>query len=181
MAQAVQTPEQQVYLARLMGFDYTIQYRAGKANGAADALSRLPEPPSGQLYVLTIPNCLFLQELNAELTSNQEFIDRRQQILDEPNQFQEWVVRDTWLLHRGRSWLPPRLKLIPTIIAEFHSTPTGGHMGVMKTLARIRENFVWPSMKRGIHQFVTSCATCQQIKTDHRRAPGLLSPLPISA
>ena len=89
MAQAVQTPKQQVYPARLMGFDYTIQYRAGKANGAADALSRLPEPPSDQLYVLTIPNCLFLQELKAELTSNQEFIDRRQQILDEPNQFQE--------------------------------------------------------------------------------------------
>lgn len=59
MAQAVQTPEQQVYPARLMGFNYTIHYRAGKANLAADALSRLLEPAPGQLLMLTIPNYLF--------------------------------------------------------------------------------------------------------------------------
>ena len=29
MAQAIQTPEQQTYLVRLIGYDYTIQYRAG--------------------------------------------------------------------------------------------------------------------------------------------------------
>jgi len=40
MAQAFQTQEQHSYLARLMGYDYMIQYRAGKTNLAADALSR---------------------------------------------------------------------------------------------------------------------------------------------
>ena len=54
-------------------------------------------------------------------------------------------------------------------------------MGVMKTLARVRENFVWTSMKQDIHHFVTSCAICQQTKTDHRRSPGLLCPLHILA
>ena len=40
MNQAIQTPEQHWYLARLLGFDYVIQYRAGKSNVVADTLSR---------------------------------------------------------------------------------------------------------------------------------------------
>lgn len=60
MAQAIQTHVQQTYLAQLLGYDYTIQYRAGKANAAADALSKRLEPPSGEFFILTIPNCDFL-------------------------------------------------------------------------------------------------------------------------
>ena len=54
-------------------------------------------------------------------------------------------------------------------------------MGIMKTLAHIRENFIWASMKQDVHRDITSCITCQQIKLDHHRPPGLLCPLPISA
>ena len=54
-------------------------------------------------------------------------------------------------------------------------------MGVMKTLARVRENFVWTSMKQNVHHFVTTCLTCQQIKSDNRRSSGLLCPLPVPA
>ena len=39
MTQAVQTPEQHRYLVRLLGFEYSIQYRPGRENGVADALS----------------------------------------------------------------------------------------------------------------------------------------------
>lgn len=181
MAQEVQTPEQQVYLARLMGYDYTIHYCAKKANMAADALSQLPNPPQGQFFVLTIPNCIFLQELKTELSSNQEFVKRRKKIQDEPHNHLDYVLWDNLILQHGRIWLPHGTQLLPTILVELHSTPTGGHMGIMKTLARIRENFVWASMKQDVYRYVTSCTTCQQTKYDHRRPPGLLCPLPIPA
>ena len=42
MNQVIQTPEQQVYLSKLIGYDYSIQYKPGKKNLVADALSRLP-------------------------------------------------------------------------------------------------------------------------------------------
>lgn len=45
MTQPVQTPEQHVYLAKLLGYDYTIQYKAGHNNAVADALSRVQESP----------------------------------------------------------------------------------------------------------------------------------------
>ncbi|MCI13270.1 hypothetical protein A2U01_0034387, partial [Trifolium medium] len=46
LTQVVQTPEQQIYLPKLMGYGYTIHYKTGKTNLVADALSRLPETPS---------------------------------------------------------------------------------------------------------------------------------------
>ena len=79
------------------------------------------------LFLLTVPNYLFLH------------------------------IRDDFILQNGRIWLPKGLHVIPTILAEFHNTPTGGHMGIAKTLGRINENFVWPSMKQDVKLFISSC------------------------
>ena len=40
MEQRVGTPFQQKWVAKLLGFDFTVEYRCGKENRAADALSR---------------------------------------------------------------------------------------------------------------------------------------------
>lgn len=41
MSWVIQTPEQQFYLTKLFGYDYLIQYKSGKSNVMADALSRI--------------------------------------------------------------------------------------------------------------------------------------------
>lgn len=53
LQQCIATPEQQEWLAKLMGYEYEIQYRPGKENHAADALSRRPESPI--LHSLCVP------------------------------------------------------------------------------------------------------------------------------
>lgn len=181
MVQAIQTPEQQIYLARLLGYDYIIQYRTGKSNLTVDALSRRLENSPREFFVLTTPNYIFLQELKANLLTNQELLGYWQKIKDEPHNHLDYVLRHDLILQKGCIWLPHGAHSIPTNLAEFHSMPTGGHMGIMKTLALVGENFVWATMKKDVHQYVTSYITYQQTKYNHRRQPGLLCPLPIPA
>jgi len=52
-----------MYLARLMGYDYQIQYHSGASNKVADALSRLPESNASTFLVLSVPCLTFMEEL----------------------------------------------------------------------------------------------------------------------
>ena len=51
ISQAIQTPEQHRYLAQLLGFDYSIQYRTGKTNVVTDALSQCSELPNASYFI----------------------------------------------------------------------------------------------------------------------------------
>lgn len=62
---------------------------------------------------------------------------------------------------------------------EYHTTPTGDHAGIAKTLARILENFSWPGLQKDVKQFVTNCLDCQVTKYETQKVAGLLCPLPI--
>lgn len=44
MTQVIQTPEQQYYLAKLLGYDYEIQYKSSSSNIVDDSLSRVDKP-----------------------------------------------------------------------------------------------------------------------------------------
>ena len=37
--------------------------------------------------------------------------------------------------------------LINTVLHNLHSSPSGGHLGVTRTISRARERFFWPQMQ----------------------------------
>ncbi|KAH7518588.1 hypothetical protein FEM48_Zijuj09G0187300 [Ziziphus jujuba var. spinosa] len=49
LTQVIQTPEQQQFLRKLMGYQFSIEYKAGKENSATDALSRCHDTNEAQL------------------------------------------------------------------------------------------------------------------------------------
>lgn len=59
--QVIQTPEQQHYLAKLLGYKYTIQYCSSSGNVAIDALSRIASPT--QCLIHSIPHIDFLSDI----------------------------------------------------------------------------------------------------------------------
>ena len=70
LTQTIQTPEQHIYMARLMGYDYEVHYRSDSHNQAADALSRLPETNSSLSLILSVPTLTFMEELHKQLEAN---------------------------------------------------------------------------------------------------------------
>ena len=116
MNQAVQTSEQHRYLARLLGFDYSIQYRTGKKNVVADALSRCPELPNGTYFVLSMPHFIFLEDLSRELQTHREFVTLRDRIQENPAEYPGYVLTPSFVSHQGCIWLPSDCTFIQALI-----------------------------------------------------------------
>ena len=69
--------------------------------------------------------------------------------------------------------LPPTL--VDLVFHFFHVTPIGGHLGVFKTRAKIREYFVWSGMDTDIRVRVKACIECAVAKPAQRTNIGYLS------
>lgn len=80
MCQGVQTPEQQIYLAKLLGYDYCIHYKAGKNNTVADALSRIHDTSVEAFWILSMPHFQFLDDLKMELECCPHFIELQDKV-----------------------------------------------------------------------------------------------------
>jgi hypothetical protein len=179
LSQVIQTPEQHVYLAKLMGYDYTIQFKTGKTNVVADALSCRSDSTSGIILSLTMPNFVFLDQLKQALASSPAFNTLVRDITTSPASLPHHQIHDGLVLYKGRIWLDRTIPFCTTLLEEFHSSPIAGHMGVNKTLARLQANFWWENMKQDVQTFVSQCLICQQVKYDTKKPAGLLQPLPI--
>jgi hypothetical protein len=73
MTHVIQTPEQQFYLAKLLGYSYEIVYKPGAQNKVADALSRV------HCLAITVPHLEFLERFKTQLSNDDEF--------------QQWIVK----------------------------------------------------------------------------------------
>ncbi|GJP62544.1 hypothetical protein CLOP_g19600 [Closterium sp. NIES-67] len=48
-----------------------------------------------------------------------------------------------------------------------------------KTLTGIAKHYYWPHMADDVQKFITSCTTCQRMKSSKQKKAGLLHPLPV--
>ena len=55
--------------------------------------------------------------------------------------------------------------LLSAILKGTHDSPFTGHLGVTRTLDRIRKRFFWPQMRKSIETYIRRCDTCVKRKT----------------
>lgn len=190
----------------LSRFNYRIQYRPGKTNGKADALSRLDRQSkddeeaqrrhqtqvvvkSHNLGLLAdIPlqdgasplDALWDEAYQADTIPNQIL-----KLLDEGARWSRLIslsecTRDgTRLRYQGRLYVPASDALKLYLIREHHDTPSSGHPGRSKTHELITRRFFWPGMRKDIARYVANCHICQRSRTTRHAPFGTLRPLPV--
>ncbi|KAD2804089.1 hypothetical protein E3N88_37466 [Mikania micrantha] len=176
--QKISTPLQQVWLSKLMGYDFEIVYKQGKDNGAADALSRVQSPALMAISLHTLDVSLWLR-----IKNSWELDDQLKEVLLGLQNGGPSSSKYSWngevLFRKGKVIVGKDITLQNDIITLCHSSPMGGHSGIHGTMQRIRSLFYWKGLHKGVQNFVRNCDICQQGKNETIASPGLLQPLPI--
>lgn len=173
LEQKITMPEQQQWLAKLIGYDYEIQYRPGRENAAADALSRRLDSP-------TINN-LFVQQVSIweeiKITAHEDDYMKRLKFMAQSPDTGPYSIRHGLIFFQGKVVVPLRLR--ESLIFDAHDTKMGGHSGVLRTYKRLAQQFYWSSMFHTVQKYVSKCEVCQKTKASTLKPTGLLQPLPI--
>jgi hypothetical protein len=56
------------------------------------------------------------------------------------------------------------LKLRREMFYNLHESKVGGHMGITKTVQKVRARYYWPGCKSDLQRWCQECSTCAQIK-----------------
>ncbi|CAH9105349.1 unnamed protein product [Cuscuta europaea] len=166
--------DQQRWIAKLMGYNFTIRYKPGIENKAADALSR-----KYSYAAISTVTCQEWEGLEEELEKDPKWGETMQKMLIQPDKYPDYKRKGGLLYYKGRLILPKGSHRILIILKEYHDSAIGGHSGYFRTMKRISNLFFWVGMRTDIKDYIQGCDTCQRNKYQVLKPAGLLQPLPI--
>ena len=178
LEQRLNTPIQQQWLPKLMEFDYEIQYKQGKDNVAADALSRV-EGAEIQHMAMTVLECDLLKQIQQEYTNDEAIKALIEGLKQNPKFKKDYSWSLEILRRKSKIVVPKSVTLRNSILEWLHGSGQGGHSGRDVTVQRVKSLFYWKCLTKGIQNYLRSCRVCQSCKYDTAANPGLLQPLPI--
>ncbi|GJZ52542.1 ty3-gypsy retrotransposon protein [Tanacetum coccineum] len=134
MQQVIQTPLQQKYVRKHMGFNFGIEYKSGASNLVADALSRLQEDDdevTSAFMALSRPVVGLLEELKRENETLDELCQLHRR-LDQGESLEGFQREQGLLLFQGKYFIGVESKSKALLLSEFHVTPSAAYEGVQK-------------------------------------------------
>lgn len=172
------TPFQQKWLSKLADFDYSVEYKSGRENKVADALSRVPGMQLLTMAVTSVQSQL-MKELENHWSTNPHLVKLINELQTEPSTHPQYSWCQNKLMRKGKLVIGSSPEIRKIILDWMHSSGYGGHSGIHATLKRIQTLFFWHDMKNSVIAFIKHCPTCQKCKYDQSAYPGLLQPLPM--
>ena len=163
------------WLLFLQQFQYRIVYRPGKHHTNADALSRIPAPETLVTAVQNFlpsysPNQLRSAQMDdAQLKPIMEALERQMAMpLDTPPGLQRAQLHNGVLCRQYKKCSSQEeftQFVVPTSLREVACRQVhdcSGHLGINKTMERLKERFYWPGYESDIKDWLQGCELCQR-------------------
>jgi hypothetical protein len=126
LAQKVSFPSQHIWLAKLLGFDYDIEYRKGKENITADALSRCTNKELFALTLSTISTKL-LDEVKMSWATDTALLKIISNLTTDLSLHPQYTWLNDHLYRKGKLVVGNNSTLQGKLISIYHDSAIGGH------------------------------------------------------
>jgi transposase InsO family protein len=173
--QRLATIPQHQWVSNLMGFDFRVQYKSGKSNMVADALSRRNTEEEGQLVALSTPSFKLFDDLHLK-TEEAAALRQLKEEVQAGRRGDKWRLVDDLITVNGRVYVAVDSPSLSGLLEAVHGM---GHEGTEKTLNRLRRDFFVPGARAAVKEHVRACVTCQRNKVEQLHPAGLLQPLEV--
>jgi hypothetical protein len=147
-------------MLKLLEFDFNIEYKKGKENRVADALSQ----KFCKIFAISVVTPTWIQDITASYVSDSHVRPLLEQFLisppaaDSPYSITAGVLR-----YKGQIIVGADTNLRQQLIQALQSSAVGGHSGMRATYQRVKKLFFWPGMKKDIEVAVTQHTTARVV------------------
>ena len=146
-------------------FNVDLIHKPGRDNVVPDALSRRQE-----LRIIFTGELSLMRKIR-EGYQNDEESKKTLDTLRLGKKFEHFRLERGVVWFKQKRMLVPKGKLRLALLKECHDGPVAGHRGVKPTLAGLVKNYYWPNLRDDVEQYVKSCVTCQQNRTQFAKRP----------
>lgn len=135
-----------------------IEYKQGKENRVANALSRQHEEPlvveDFSLSLISFPTPSWLTKLKASYLQDAEtstiLAALQQGLPTSPG----YALQQGLIILKGRMWIVKGSPFQFQLVEYIHANPSSGHSGYHKTVHRAKCDFYWIGMQNDIKKYV---------------------------
>ena len=163
------------WVMELQEFQFSVIHKPGTLHSNADALSRLvARDQSTENTLNTASNSRHDPANNSCAITLNPTVNLRKAQQDDPS-----ILK---VIQMKTSRTPDPAIVVPKaleteILKGTHDSPFTGHLGVTRTLDRIRKRFFWPNMRKTVENYIRQCDTCAKRKAPAPTANNGTAPL----